>query len=120
MNPVVDKAGNKFWYNNDKSIPYITKWQFSGNLHRLDGPAIEWINGDEEWFINGKKHRINGPAIKCVNGHNEWYVNDELHRLDGPAVELSSGVCYWYIQGKQIDCQNSEEFLRIVKMKTLL
>ena len=31
------------WYNND------------GYLHREDGPAIEFYNGDKEWWINGKQ-----------------------------------------------------------------
>ena len=24
-----------------------------GQLHRLDGPAIERANGDKEWYVNG-------------------------------------------------------------------
>ena len=28
-----------------------------GELHRLDGPAIESINGTKCWYINGLKHR---------------------------------------------------------------
>ena len=26
----------------------------SGKLHREDGPAIEWANGDKMWWLNGK------------------------------------------------------------------
>ena len=25
----------------------------NGQLHRVDGPAIECANGDKEWWING-------------------------------------------------------------------
>ena len=38
----VDDSGNKFWYLN-------------GELHREDGPAIEWASGTKEWYLNGKK-----------------------------------------------------------------
>jgi hypothetical protein len=34
-------AGPKLWYRNDL-------------LHREDGPAIEWANGDVWWCLNGK------------------------------------------------------------------
>lgn len=33
------------------------------NLHRLDGPAIEFKSGAEWWMQLGKLHRDNGPAI---------------------------------------------------------
>lgn len=34
--------GDKFWYQNDE-------------LHRLNGPACEFVNGDKYWYIDGKK-----------------------------------------------------------------
>ena len=49
----IDKYGNKYWY-------------FNGQLHRVDGPAIENSNGYKEWWLNG--HRIDGPAIEYSNG----------------------------------------------------
>ena len=27
----------------------------NGKLHREDGPAIEWANGDKEWWLNGEE-----------------------------------------------------------------
>ena len=32
---------------------YGTKWYLDGQLHRKDGPAIEWIDGDKEWYLYG-------------------------------------------------------------------
>lgn len=37
-----DKDGNAYYYN------------ANGELHRLDGPAIERANGDRFWYVNGK------------------------------------------------------------------
>jgi len=51
MNPEIDKFGTKYWYKED------------GSLHRDDGPAIEYLNGDMSWYKHGKLHRENGPAI---------------------------------------------------------
>jgi hypothetical protein len=47
----------------------------SGQYHRLDGPAIEWNDGDKVWFINGKFHREDGPAVERNNGRKFWYLN---------------------------------------------
>lgn len=46
MNPLIDKE-------------YGTKRRFNknGELHREDGPAIEWCDGTKKWCINGKYHR---------------------------------------------------------------
>ena len=30
-----------------------------------------------EWYQNGQLHRLDGPAIECSNGDKEWYLNDE-------------------------------------------
>ena len=34
--------GNKWWYLNDQ-------------LHREDGPAVEWASGTKWWYLNGKE-----------------------------------------------------------------
>jgi hypothetical protein len=46
-------------------------------LHREDGPAVEWASGDKSWFINGKRHRIDGPAVEYSNGYKIWFINDQ-------------------------------------------
>jgi hypothetical protein len=76
-----------------------TEWKFNGKLHREDGPAVEWVNGDKSWYINGK----------WANGDKEWFINGKLHREDGPAVELANGNKYWYINDKRM---TEEEFNR--------
>jgi len=57
----IDTLGNKEWYQN-------------GQLHRLDGPAIEWANGSKFWYQNGQFHRLDGPAVERANGGKSWYV----------------------------------------------
>jgi hypothetical protein len=77
--------GRKYWYNKNS------------DLHRRNGPAIEYTNGNKYWFINGKSHRLDGPAVEYANGSKEWWVNGKLHRLDGPAVEYANGSKEWWI-----------------------
>lgn len=37
----IGKNGNKLWDNEQ------------GDLHRIDGPAVEWTDGDKWWYIDG-------------------------------------------------------------------
>jgi hypothetical protein len=59
----IDDIGNKRWYNEN------------GELHRTDGPAIEYANGTKYWWVNGKLHRIDGPAIEWSDGDKEWWID---------------------------------------------
>jgi hypothetical protein len=42
---------HKCWYQDDK-------------LHRVDGPAMEWSDGDRAWYQDGRLHRVDGPAVE--------------------------------------------------------
>jgi hypothetical protein len=35
--------GSKSWFLNDQ-------------LHREDGPAIDWVSGSKHWYLNGTKY----------------------------------------------------------------
>jgi len=80
----IDEDGARRWYQN-------------GELHRTDGPAVEWANGDRYWYQNNQHHRTDGPAIERANGTRLWLQNGKKHRTDGPAIEYSNGDRSWYI-----------------------
>ena len=71
-----------------------------GKLHRLDGPAVEGLDGSFQWWVDDKRHRLDGPAIEWSDGTREWWVDDKRHRLDGPAVENADGTRKWYLNGR--------------------
>ena len=50
--------------------------------------------------ISNKLHRLEGPAIEYISGTKHWCQNDQRHRLDGPAAEFSDGSKVWAIKGK--------------------
>ena len=80
-NPEIDQDGNKFWYNEQ------------GKLHRVDGPAIKWWNGDKAWWSHGNLHREDGPAIEYANGDKEWYLNDKQYTEEEFALlQFMNGV----------------------------
>ena len=63
----VDVYGNRWYYNP------------ANQLHRTDGAAIEWGNGNKSWYQYGIRHRTDGAAIEWGNGNKEWWVNG--HRM---------------------------------------
>ena len=75
-------------------------YRLNGELHREDGPAVEYLNGSREYCINGKLHREGGPAVEKADGYKAYYINDKRHRIDGPATIYSDSKKY-YIEGKE-------------------
>ena len=75
-------------------------------------------SGNKYYFKNGMLHRLDGPAVEHINGHKEWWNNDKLHRLDGPAIEYINGDKSWYINDKQIDCSTQWQFERLMKLES--
>ena len=63
MNPVIDEAGSKRWYDD------------AGECHREDGPAVELSDSCKGWFRHGKLHREDGPAVCFRNGDTAWYLD---------------------------------------------
>jgi hypothetical protein len=72
---------------------YGTKsWYLNGELHRDDGPAVEFANGTKCWYLNGKLHREDGPAVEYANGDKRWYLNGEEvteEEVMNPAEEMT-------------------------------
>jgi len=52
-NPITTVSGTKIWYVN-------------GLYHRIDGPAVEYTNGDKEWYVNGEE--LHGPLDLLEHG----------------------------------------------------
>ena len=49
----------------------------AGQLHRTDGPAIEYQNGAKFWVQNNLLHRTDGPAVMYANGELQWWIHGE-------------------------------------------
>lgn len=116
----------------------VMRYCLGNKLHRLNGPAVEYVDGSEEvwylngerhrapddsgahypayingdiqiWYVDGNKHRVGGPATVYKSGTKEWYQNNQRHRDDGPAVERYNGEKSYYINGKQLTEQEFHE-----------
>jgi len=70
---------------------------------------------------NNQLHREDGPAVEYECGIKRWYKNGLLHRLDGPATIWESPDCVdWYYQGKYINVISQKEFEKYIKLKAFL
>lgn len=49
MDVIVDEFTVKVYKDR---IEWLNK---DGQLHRIHGPAVEYLNGDKEWWIKGEK-----------------------------------------------------------------
>ena len=56
---------SKIWINEEEQV------------HRGDGPAVEYSNGRREWYKNGKLHRENGPSLVWYEGSHSYYLNNK-------------------------------------------
>jgi hypothetical protein len=83
----VDEFGTRRYYNS------------AGDLHRDEGPAVEFVDRSEQWFQDGLCHREDGPAFITARGTRKWAINGRLHRTDGPAIEWSDGGREWWVGG---------------------
>ena len=73
--PEIDQDGNKRWRNT------------AGELHRVDGPAIERADGTKEWLQHGMLHRDGDlPATERASGFKEWFRHGEQYV---PALSLA-------------------------------
>jgi hypothetical protein len=102
-----DSYGNKRWYLN-------------GNLHREDGPAVEYKIGTNLWYINGYLHRDDGPAEEYYFGDKHWWANGFRHRIDGPAIIRADRYSVWYYNGKVIPVSNQKQFESYIKMMVFI
>ena len=75
---------------------------------------ITYPNGTTRWRNSqGKIHRINGPAIHYNDGDRAWYLNGNYHRTNGPAYEKPSGTKFWYINGINYSETNYNKILKL-------
>lgn len=77
------------------------RWYQHNELHRLDGPAVLFANGQREWWREGILHRQDGPALykEGEEQYGEWWIDGDHHRDDGPAVTRRGGQQEWYSHG---------------------
>lgn len=97
-------------------------WYLNGSIHRENGPALEYLNGDVCWYFKNRLHRENAPAVISKNIV-EWWNHGVRHRIGGPAIiqtvkrrDVFFGLFqnkYWFqdgtphrLDGPAVECAN--------------
>jgi hypothetical protein len=95
---VVDTMSWRGMVTHQKGSGWSVKTFYRNAKHRVDGPAVEWRDGNKEWWVDGKRHRVDGSAVETASSKH-WYVDGKRHRMDGPAVEWYDGGKEWWVFG---------------------
>ena len=85
-----------------------------GKIHRDNGPAGIYKNGDKLWYKMNNIHRDDGPAIIDGNGRKEWYFKHQAHRLDGPAV-IDGNKKEWWIEDFQLSEEEFNKYINLIE-----
>lgn len=96
-----------------KTQNYKKYYKF-GNLHRTNGPAVEYKTGVKSWYQGGVLHRKKGPAVEFPNGEKLFYSYGLLHNEKGPAKECLYGN-YYYLYGLEYSKEKWEELTKRTK-----
>ena len=73
-------------------------------LHREDGPAKEYANGNKYWYCHGELHREDGPAVDRPNGDKGWWYRGKYHREDGPAaIDWVDNTEEYWLHGVKVE-----------------
>ena len=57
--------------------------------------------GTKRWYLNGELHRGDGPAVEYADGTKSWYLNDEIIVSTGPDIEKALFCLSAYLQDQQ-------------------
>jgi hypothetical protein len=76
----------------------MTYYWKDNELHREDGPAVEWPDGSSIWVYNGRQHRLDGPAKHILVSNKIWYDT-------------------WWVDGKLVPVKSQKEFEQYLKLK---
>lgn len=65
-----------------------TFWYFEGNLHRKEGPAVEYCDGEKQWWLRGKRYtenfeRLMSPAKKLTIAEIESELGYKIEVIGG-------------------------------------
>jgi hypothetical protein len=77
--------------------------------------------GDKIYYLNNQLHRENGPAVEYSAGDKSWYKHGKHHREDGPAKIYQDGTKqYWLNDERYYDIISDEEWIKLVLIISII
>lgn len=111
---VYKHIASAFTFKNKYPI-FVAKKNKDSSVEDIYGRKLWYIKKDDEYIL----HRVDGPAIYGIGGEEHWYHMGELHRIDGPALTFPGPPkeeC-WYLNNKKVKCKSQKEFEKLLKLK---
>lgn len=72
----IDQHGTQRWYAKRRW------WNLKKRLHRINGPAIEYLNGHKRWFLNGREYDEAGWRRRVSRNKSDIIeVDGKLYKL---------------------------------------
>ncbi len=99
----VYEDGGTSWHNKE------------GKFHRLNGSAVEHIDGYKAYWINGKLHNLEGPAIIYPNGEVEYCIEDIFYTKESWKKEVQR--IKFFIKFSTKSLENQEVVINGIKYK---
>ena len=97
--------------NNSDNFQKILKISDLNEIPQNYTGIIEYPNSSKLWFFNGELHRIDGPAVERADGDKAWYLKDiPVSPLFFEIPDCEKYVDY-YMTILQTDLKEHEEFL---------
>jgi len=81
------KVSVDFFDDNGKADGY-KYWYRNGELHREDGPAIEYANGYKYWYLNGIEYTESSYKAEIAKRSNSNPCNGKVVEIDGKKYQL--------------------------------
>ena len=78
------------------------EYWFKGLRHRIEGPAIEYLDGDYEYWEKGRRHNSQGPA-KCIDGVVEYWIDGRKYANEDEYIMKLFEM--GYVNGKKLNAR---------------
>ena len=82
-------------------ITRIIEWVKSLTNRYIDPIRFRYDEPIRYWDSNSKLHRSNGPAVDFNDGDWVWRLHGKQHRYYGPSDRFSKKY-YWFVHGRYI------------------
>ena len=84
-------------FYDESMFRYVTEYRNEfGLLHREDGAALVYSDGDYEYYLNGKLHNVYGPARKIKNSNQicfeYWVYGKPYHDIESFYSKQYKGI----------------------------
>lgn len=88
----------------------------NGNLHREDGPAIEYANGQKVWYIRGKEIKFSDLIDHLVSDKDIFIGIENGYAKFLNSDEVTEIYCGFFIEEMEKEIKKIEKLKRVLEL----